>query len=72
MVSEKRIDNIFKRHATAFKALEEFEKTGRVILKTRMNFTIDREMSRNFREHCKKRNKNMSELIESYMRRIAG
>ena len=68
MVSKKKIKKIIKKHSGVFKALEEFEKTGRTIIKTRMNFTIDREVAKKFREYCKK--KNMSLEIEKYMKKI--
>lgn len=51
-------------HPSMFKAMEEFEKTGRVKLKTRMNFTIDRELARKFREYCKQHNCSMSAELE--------
>ena len=64
----KTVERIIKEHPGAFKALEEFEKTGKVITKKRLNFTIDRELARKFREHCKKKGLNMSELIEDSIR----
>ena len=69
MVSQKRIDEIYNNYPASFKALEEFEKTGKIILKKRMNFTIDREISKQFREYCEKNGKTMSELIEKYMKK---
>jgi hypothetical protein len=68
MVSQKKIDQIIKKYASVFRALEEFETTGRTIVKSRMNFTLDREIARKFRDHCKKHNWNMSAKIEAYMR----
>lgn len=70
MVSQRKIDEIVKKHASVFKALEEFEKSGRAIIKTRMNFTIDREIARKFRGYCKKNRYNMSLKIEESMRRM--
>jgi len=70
MVSQKKIDEIVEKHASVFRALEKFENTGRVILKSRMNFTIDRVVARQFRDHCKKNRYNMSEIIEKFMRKI--
>jgi len=54
---------------SALKALEEFEKTGRVITKTRLNFTIDRTLAKEFRDYCKKHRINMSELVENLIKK---
>jgi len=67
MLSQKKINEIFESHRSVFKALEEFERTGRVIVKTRMNFTIDRELASKFREYCRQRRLNMSREIEQMM-----
>ena len=68
MLSQKKIDKIIEEHQSAFKALEEFEKTGRLITKTRLNFTIDRETAKKFRDYCKKQRLNMSEIIEKLIK----
>ena len=65
----RAFEKILKEKPSGFKALEEFEKTGRTILKTRLNFTIDRETAKNFREYCKKNKINMSELIENLIKK---
>lgn len=70
MVSQKRIDKIVEENKSALKALEEFEKTGRLIIKSRMNFTIDKNISRKFREYCRNNNINMSKIIEESMKRV--
>ncbi|MBI2507831.1 hypothetical protein HYV89_02655 [Candidatus Woesearchaeota archaeon] len=54
---------------SALKALEEFEKTGRTITKTRLNFTIDREIAREFRDYCRKHRLNMSKQIEDLIKK---
>jgi len=64
MLSQKRIKQIILEHKGAFKALEDFETTGKVATKTRMNFTVDKELARQFREYCKKNRENMSKKIE--------
>lgn len=69
MEFQKRIKKIIKEHASVFKALEEFEKTGELKTKKRMNFTIDRELSKQFREYCNKHNINMSKFIEESIRK---
>jgi len=53
---------IINENPTLFKALEDFEKTGKLILKTRLNFTIDRDTAKKFRDYCKKNRLNMSDL----------
>ncbi len=70
MVSQRKINKIVNKHSSLFKALEEFEKTGKTIVKTRMNFTIDREVAKKFRDYCKEKNYNMSLKIEDYMKNI--
>lgn len=64
----KTAERMIREHPSAFKALEEFEKTVETITKTRLNFTIYREVAKRFREYCKKNRLNMSELIENSIR----
>lgn len=59
---------IIEERPAGFKALEEFEKTGRAITKTRLNFTIDRELAKTFKDYCKKHKINMSELVENFIK----
>lgn len=66
----KRIIKLIKEHPSAFKALEDFERTGKVITKKRMNFTIDKELAKRFREFCKSKRYNMSAKIEEAMKKI--
>ena len=63
-----RAMQLMEEKKSALKALEEFEKTGRAITKTRLNFTIDRETAREFREYCRKKHLNMSEQIEKIIK----
>ncbi len=65
----KNFEKILKEKPSGFKALEEFEKTGKIITKTRLNFTIDREIARKFREYCRKHRLNMSKLIEEMIKK---
>ncbi len=65
----KNFEKILKEKPSGFKALEEFEKTGKALTKTRLNFTIDREIAKNFREYCKKQKLNMSNLVEEMIKR---
>jgi hypothetical protein len=55
---------VIKEKPGVFKALEEFEKTGKAVTRTRLNFTIDREIARQFREYCIKNHINMSKAVE--------
>jgi len=64
----KKAFEIIEEKPAIFKALEEFEKTGKVITKTRLNFTIDREIAKGFREYCKKRHLNMSKEVENMIK----
>jgi hypothetical protein len=59
---------IIKEKPGVFKALEEFEKTGKARIKTRLNFTIDRVLANQFREYCRKHNLNMSKAVEDFIR----
>lgn len=68
MLSQRKIKKIIKENSAVFKALEDFEKIGRVITKTRMNFTIDRELAKKFRKYCKENGGNMSKQIEGYIK----
>ncbi|MAF51136.1 MAG: hypothetical protein CMH64_03520 [Nanoarchaeota archaeon] len=60
---------MIEKHPGAFKALEEFEKSGKIVAKTRLNFTIDKEIAKKFREHCHRSKLNMSEIIEEAIKK---
>lgn len=64
----KRAFRIIEDKPAVFKALEEFEKTGKIITKTRLNFTIDKEIARSFRGYCKKKHLNMSKEVEKMIK----
>lgn len=64
----KRALEIIDENKSAFDALLEFEKTGKIITKKRMNFTIDRDTAKKFREYCKKERLNMSEAVENLIK----
>jgi hypothetical protein len=58
-----------------FEALMEFERTKKLpklARKERANFTIDSRLLRKFKEYCKKNNKVMSKVIESYIKKELG
>jgi len=62
-------EKILRKYPGSFKALEEFEKTGKVITKKRLNFTIDRVIAKEFRDYCKANNLNMSKIVEDFIRK---
>ncbi len=64
---KKAMEIVFRNHGV-FKALEDFERTGKITVKTRLNFTIDKEIAKKFREYGKKNKINMSEAIECLIR----
>lgn len=58
-----------------FEALMEFERTGKVPkvdYKIRANFTLDANLLRRFREHCRKHGKKMSTVLEKYIEKEIG
>ena len=74
MLSDKIIDKakkIIKENPEYFEALVEFEKTKklpRLNYKKRANFTIDFKLLKEFREYCKERNLNMSNILEKHIK----
>ena len=64
----RNAEKILEEKPAGFIALEEFEKKGKKITKTRLNFTIDRVLAKEFRTYCKKHRFNMSELIENFIK----
>lgn len=66
-----RAKKIIKENPEYFEALIEFEKTKklpRLNYKKRANFTIDTRLLRNFKDYCKEKRLNMSNLIEGYIK----
>lgn len=70
MLPQKTINRIITENLSSFRTLEEFEKTGKVITKKRMNFTIDRELAKRFRDYCKDKGENMSSKIEECIKKM--
>lgn len=59
-----------KKNPEIFSALEEFERTKRIpkfTYRKRLDVTINENVLRKFKEHCRSRGFNMSRLIEIYM-----
>lgn len=72
MVSEavKKADEIIQKYPEVFEALLEFERTKKVpklYRRKRLNITIDENVLRDFKEYCRRKNINMSRLLEKKM-----
>lgn len=65
-IAEKIVD----RDKAVFDALMEFERTKKIITKTRLNFTIDKNTASNFKKYCREKGYNMSAKIEKAMDKI--
>ena len=73
MPSNKFIEKakeISKRDKEVFDTLMDFEKTKEIRSKTRMNFTVDKVIARNFKKFCREKGYNMSNKIEQAMEKI--
>jgi len=53
-----------------FDTLMEFEKTGKIRTKTRVNFTIDKGLASRFRKLCRNKGYNMSARVEKIVKSI--
>ncbi|MCD4760127.1 hypothetical protein K8R33_04540 [archaeon] len=66
----KRARKIVNEHPEYFEVLMEFERTKKLpklSYKKRVNFTIDENIFRNFRNFCQKKGYKMSSKIERFM-----
>ncbi|MBW2995552.1 hypothetical protein KY312_04325 [Candidatus Woesearchaeota archaeon] len=61
---------ITEKDKDMFDALLEFEKTGKIRTKTRLNFTIDRGVADKFKKFCREHGYNMSAKIEEAMKKL--
>jgi hypothetical protein len=61
---------IAKRDRQVFEELMDYEKSGKVRTKERMNFTIDKNVAGQFKRRCRRKGLNMSATIENKMREI--
>lgn len=66
----KKAKEIRKRDEEFFDSLIDFEKTGKMSTKTRLNFTIDKVIAQKFRKYCKNEGLNMSAKLEQSMLKI--
>ena len=72
MVSAKTIQNVINENQDLFIALEELDRTGRLVKtrrKQRVNFTIDEEVMRKFRTYCDNKLK-MSTIVEDLIKKF--
>jgi len=63
-------DRIAEEDKALFDSLIEFEKTGKIRTKTRMNFTIDKSLAERFKKFCRNNGYNMSAKIEQSIKDI--
>jgi len=63
----RKAKEIKNRDKEFFDSLMEFEKTGKMSTKTRLNFTIDKVTAEKFRKYCKNNGYNMSAKLEQSM-----
>jgi len=74
MKSSNKIQKIAKRivkeDKEIFDTLLEFEKTQKIRNKTRLNFTIDKNIATKFRKYCLEKKINMSAKIQECMEKI--
>lgn len=66
----KLAGKIAKRDKAVFDTLLEFEKTKKIRTKTRLNFTIDKNIAEKFKKFCRNNSYNMSAKIENAMKKI--
>lgn len=67
----KNTERLLKEQPEIFEALLEFERTKKVpkfTYKKRVNFTLNPELFRKFRDSCEKKGIKMSTRIEQLMR----
>ena len=60
--------NIVKKDKEGFDTLMEFEDTKRIRSKTRLNFTIDKNIASKFKKYCREKGYNMSARVEMMIR----
>jgi hypothetical protein len=71
MLSIKRINKVYNNNKDMFDDLENFDKTRSFRTKQYANFSIDKSILKKFRDYCKKNHINMSNMIESYMKKVS-
>jgi len=66
----KMAEKIARRDKEVFDALMEFEKTGKIRTKIRLNFTINKTIASQFKKFCRDKGYNMSAKIEQAIEKI--
>ncbi len=72
MLSERRIKELVEQNRDLLEALTEFDRTGKLThlsAKERVNFSLNMELMRKFREYCGKNNLKMSSVLEELLRK---
>ena len=67
---QKIAKRISKEEKAMFDSLIEFEKTGKIRTKTRLNFTIDKGVAEKFRKYCRDQGYNMSAKVEEVLKKM--
>ena len=67
---QKIIKKTAKENKEMFDSLIDYEKTGKISSKTRMNFTIDKDLARKFKNQAKTEGYSMSAKIETAIRKV--
>lgn len=67
---QKIAKRIVKEDKEIFETLMEFEKTKKIRTKTRLNFTIDKQIARKFKDTCREKGYNMSAKIEQAIQKM--
>jgi len=74
MSSDKFVElakKIAERDKPTFDTLMDYEKTGKIRSKTRLNFTIDKTVANNFKKYCRDKGYNMSKKVEQALKQIS-
>ncbi len=66
----KKAHEIAQRDKIVFDTLMEFERDKRIRTKTRLNFTIDKNIAAKFKKYCREKGYNMSSKIEKAIQDI--
>lgn len=69
--TKEKLKKIIDQHKNLFVLLDDLDKTGKLRktrYKKRVNFTLDEELFRQFRNHCQKNQLEMSPIVEELVR----
>ena len=71
MLPKNKIKDLVEKNKDFLQALEEFDRTGQLsksTYKERVNFSLDMDLMRKFRNHCEKNNLKMSNVVERLLK----